>query len=114
EYHLEPLDYEEVVEYIRHRLEVAGGSPDIFDDSAIMAIYYFSGGVPRLVNTLCDYALVHAYAMDKPVVGLEVALEVKKGRRIGGFNRFIKNVEEVERVRQSLVESKGVDLAEVS
>ncbi|MCP3670948.1 MAG: AAA family ATPase, partial [Gammaproteobacteria bacterium] len=46
EYHLEPLDYEEVVEYIRHRLEVAGGSPDIFDDSAIMAIYYFSGGVP--------------------------------------------------------------------
>ncbi|ARN74082.1 ExeA family protein [Oceanicoccus sagamiensis] len=113
EYHLEPLDVEELINYVHHRLEVAGGSPDIFEDNAIKAIYYFTGGVPRLVNTLCDYALVHAYATGKEKVDFETALAVKSGRKIGGINRFVKDEEEVERIRQSLIESQGVDLAAV-
>lgn len=113
EYHLEALDAEELRHYVRYRLEVAGGHPNIFDDAAIDAIYYFTGGVPRLVNTLCDYALVHAYATGKDSVDLDTALEVRKGRRIGGINRFAKDEKEIERVRQKTLESFGVDLADL-
>jgi general secretion pathway protein A len=112
EYHLEPLDVEELTLYIHHRMEVAGGVPSIFEDAAIQTIYYYTGGVPRLVNTLCDYALVHAYATGKDKVDFETALAVKKGRKIGGINRFVKDKEEVERVRQLIIEKQGVDLAQ--
>ncbi|MEE8059767.1 MAG: AAA family ATPase [Pseudomonadales bacterium] len=112
EYHLEPLDLDELTLYIQHRLEIAGGNPEIFEEAAINAIYYFTGGVPRLVNTLCDYALVHAYASDKQTVDFEIALIVKSGRKIGGINRYVKDIEQVERVRQSLIKTQGVDLAE--
>ena len=56
---LEPLDREGVAGYIAHRLAVAGGAPDRvrFSDEAIAAIYEASGGVPRLINRLCDQAL---------------------------------------------------------
>lgn len=113
EYHLEPLGFEDVVHYIEHRLEVAGGAPDIFNEAAVKAIYYFSGGVPRLVNTLCDYALVHTYASGKKHVDFDVAVDVKKGRKIGGINRFVKDEEQVESIRQEVLKEQGVDLAEL-
>lgn len=112
EYHLEPLDLEDAINYIRHRVEIAGGASDVFSDEAINTIYYFSGGVPRLINTLCDYALVHAYATGKKQVDLEVALGVMKGRKIGGINRYIKKLDEVEVARQSILQGSGIDLAE--
>jgi type II secretory pathway predicted ATPase ExeA len=113
EFHLEPLNLDETDHYIRHRLEIAGGSRDIFDEDAIKTIYYFTGGVPRLINTLCDYALVHAYASDKKTVDLDIAVGLMKGRKIGGINRFVKDVEEVESVRQNIIRDKGIDLAAV-
>ncbi len=60
-YHLGPLDKEETRAYIERRLEVAGGSDIEFTASAIRRIYAFSGGVPRLINVLCDKALLCAY-----------------------------------------------------
>jgi hypothetical protein len=59
DYHLESLDAEETRNYIRHRLEVVGGDPDLFSAEACDAIYRYSGGVPRLINLLCDTALVY-------------------------------------------------------
>lgn len=112
EFHLEPLDLEELKKYIEYRLEVAGGDPGLFDESAIKALYYFSGGVPRLVNTLCDYALVHAYALGKTKIDLDIAMQVRKGRKIGGINQHVKDEVAVEAVRQDLLASTGVDLAE--
>ena len=110
EFHLDALEYEEVRHYIRHRLDVAGGSPDIFTESAIKAIYYFTEGVPRLINTLCDYALVHAYATGSVNVDLKTFLGVVQGRRIGGINHHVKNVEALEVIRQAVLEYDGVDL----
>lgn len=112
EYHLEPLDLEDVENYIVHRLEVAGTSEEIFQQDAIWAVYYYSGGVPRLVNTLCDYALVHAYAMGNKTVSLKEIMEVMKGRKIGGVNRFIKDEAQVESARKAVLEKSGIDLAE--
>jgi general secretion pathway protein A len=61
-YHLQPLSFGETREYIRHRLRVCGGDPDLFKERAIRKIYRFSGGIPRVVNILCDRALLGAYA----------------------------------------------------
>ena len=113
EYHLEPLSLEEVQNYIHHRMEVAGATAGIFTEDAVKAIYYFTGGVPRLVNTLCDYALVNAYANGKNIIDIAVAIDVKKGRKIGGINRFVKDENEIEAVRQSLIHSKGIDIAQI-
>jgi general secretion pathway protein A len=61
-FHLHPLSYDEVISYISHRLKVAGGTPNLrFDSRALDLIYNYSGGVPRLVNMLCDRALLACY-----------------------------------------------------
>ena len=62
DFHLRPLDGFETQAYIRHRLEVAGGEPSLFAADAIALIHARTGGVPRLLNQLCDYALVYAFA----------------------------------------------------
>ncbi len=68
-FHLGPLDREELNEYIRHRLEVAGNETrKLFDDECYDLIYKYAGGVPRLINTLCDTALLCAFADQKPAV----------------------------------------------
>ncbi|MGB5325121.1 MAG: AAA family ATPase [Pseudomonadales bacterium] len=60
-FHLEPLSYGEMVEYIAHRLHVAGFRGGIFSRPALKHIYARSGGVPRLVNVICDRAMLGAY-----------------------------------------------------
>ena len=61
-YHLMPLTYEETGMYIASRLEKAGGSLDIFTVDAVNKICSLTNGIPRLVNLLCDSALVYGYA----------------------------------------------------
>ncbi len=59
--HLEPLSLEDTQNYVRHRLVVAGGQGREISDAAAMKVYELSGGVPRVVNLLCDRALVGAF-----------------------------------------------------
>ena len=63
-YHLEPLSREETASYIEHRLKVAGALGEVFDPAAKKEIYRLSQGVPRLVNVICDRALLGAYARE--------------------------------------------------
>lgn len=67
---LAPLNSEAVGGYIRHRLRVAGhtGEPELFPADAIDVIYRRSGGIPRLINRICDRALTVAYARQSSVV----------------------------------------------
>ncbi len=68
-FHIGPLDRREMREYIERRLAVAGRvDADLFADDSFDIIYRFSGGVPRLINTLCDTALLCAFADEKPTV----------------------------------------------
>ncbi len=62
DFHLQSLTLSEAEAYIRHRLTIAGGSDAIFRSTAIKYIHKCSGGVPRLMNQLCDMSLVYAYA----------------------------------------------------
>jgi general secretion pathway protein A len=61
-YHLTPLSVVETVQYIIHRLRVAGGAADLFTDTAMRRVHRYSRGVPRRINIICDRALLGAYA----------------------------------------------------
>ena len=70
-FHLTTLSAQEMRAYIQHRLEVAGaGDRQIFSEDSFAEIYKYTGGVPRLVNTLCDTALMAAFTADRDVVTL--------------------------------------------
>jgi general secretion pathway protein A len=67
-YHLLPLDAKETEAYIRHRLKVAGTERQLFTPAAIRRIFRLTGGVPRLINILCDRALLGAFATGQECV----------------------------------------------
>ena len=71
-FHLGPLDRREMHEYIEHRLSVAGAEDkQLFGDDTFEIIHRYTGGVPRLINTLCDTSLLCAFADEKKSVDLE-------------------------------------------
>ncbi len=80
DFHLQSLDRRATAAYIQHRLAVAGGSPHLFDAAAVDFIYAQTQGVPRLLNHLCDMALVSAYAEARQEVGVDLLLEMAKDR----------------------------------
>ena len=61
-YHVRPLIEDEIKDYVNFRLKVAGLEKSVFSDSIYPLLYEYTGGVPRLINTLCDTALTCAYA----------------------------------------------------
>jgi general secretion pathway protein A len=67
-YHLEPLEPEDTEAYVRHRLRVAGASRELFKPGALTEVHRLSGGVPRVINVLCDRALLAAYAGERAQV----------------------------------------------
>ena len=70
-FHLTTLSAPEMRAYIQHRLEVAGGGDrQIFAEEAYPDIFRYTGGVPRLVNTLCDTAMMAAFTADRDTVTL--------------------------------------------
>ncbi len=84
--HLNGLGRPEMEEYIRYRLKVAGAQDDnIFSADAIDAIYAHSRGIPRLINILCDTALVFGYADSIKHVNEDVIDKVVMARRAGGL-----------------------------
>jgi general secretion pathway protein A len=64
-YHLNPLTHAETAAYVRHRLRVAGATSDIFSPAALAEVYRLAVGVPRVINVVCDRALLGAYSMDR-------------------------------------------------
>ncbi|MDB4516169.1 tRNA (adenosine(37)-N6)-threonylcarbamoyltransferase complex ATPase subunit type 1 TsaE [Crocinitomicaceae bacterium] len=85
DYHLRPLSDTETIGYIRHRMEVAGGNPDTFTDAACIAVHRYSSGVPRLINLLCDTALVYGYAEQKQHIDAQLVTEVAREKQEGGI-----------------------------
>jgi general secretion pathway protein A len=110
EYHLEPLSRLDTHSYIHHRLKVSGGSPTIFSDPACDVVYCLSGGVPRLINTLCDYALVFGFARGLSTISIEAIMESAKGRKLGGINHHDRNNPAVKEVRDAIASEHGIDL----
>jgi general secretion pathway protein A len=81
-YYLPPLPEKETKEYIEKRLRVAGARGPIFTEKAMKEIYSKSGGIPRLINILCDNALLNGYALDQKLVDEKSVREVAKDLRL--------------------------------
>ncbi|HMN45443.1 MAG TPA: AAA family ATPase [Povalibacter sp.] len=68
-FHLTPLSKNDMASYIQHRLEVAGSQGrEIFQPDTFPIIYRYTGGIPRLVNTLCDTSMMAAFGQDHDIV----------------------------------------------
>jgi general secretion pathway protein A len=80
DFHLRPLDRGETHGYIRHRLTVAGGNDALFRPEAIEFVYARTGGIPRLVNQLCDFALVYAFAEGRASIDVDLIAQVVRER----------------------------------
>ena len=88
-YQLLPFSKKGTKEYIKKRLRIAGTTDALFTEKAIKEIYINSGGMPRLINILCDNALLNGYALDKKVVDEKLVTEVADDLKIGKKSRRI-------------------------
>ncbi len=86
-YHLEPMEYDDTRDYIRHRIRVAAGGrePLSFTTGAVKRIFRFSGGLPRLINGVCDRALLLAYTKEtteiSPAMATQAIADIRKDER---------------------------------
>ncbi len=80
--HLGPLSKTDVAHYVGHRLRVARGRDDIFSQEALESLYVYSGGIPRLINIICDRALLGAFVQGTESVD-RVTLKKSAGEVLG-------------------------------
>ena len=84
-FHLNPFSRDETIEYIRYRLRKAGAQRlDIFSKEALMLIHEESKGIPRLINTICDQAMLSGFAESKTQIDLETVKETVQELHIPG------------------------------
>jgi general secretion pathway protein A len=89
-FHLSALNEQETKEYIQHRLGVAGASPNLFDEEAFEGIYFFSAGIPRRINNLCDLSLLIGFAEGEKIISKKTILKVcedSQSMTSGGFDQ---------------------------
>jgi type II secretory pathway predicted ATPase ExeA len=91
-HHLTPLPYAETRRYIEHRVKVAGSDRPLFTEMAMGAIQYFSGGIPRLINSICDMSLVYGFADEQQIIGEELVFRVVSDRQLSGIAPFAQSV----------------------
>ncbi|MGD9246125.1 MAG: AAA family ATPase, partial [Desulfobacterales bacterium] len=91
-YHIEPLTLNETGAYIRHRLKTAGATTPIFSVDAIHEIFSFSKGYPRMINIICDHALLSGYVREIRNIDKDVIRECKEELKIStltsGFHTY--------------------------
>lgn len=83
--HLQPLTLEETTGYVQRRLQLAGGDsqvPGLFHDDALAAVHLHSRGIPRLINTVCENALITAYAGRSQSVTVDMVEDVARDLRL--------------------------------
>lgn len=92
-YHLDPMDFRDTIEYVEHRVEVAAGRRlNIFTRRALRKIYRYSGGLPRLINVVCDRALLVAYSKGRGEVDAKIAAAAIADVRREGSGRLLRRI----------------------
>src|SRR5690606_2239206 len=84
-YHLDPLSRAETAAYVRHRLRIAGATQEIFTRGALAELHRVSGGIPRLINSIGDRALLGGFAEDRHRLGAAMVRRAASevfGRRV--------------------------------
>ncbi len=85
DYSLEPFKEEDSLGYIAHRLRVAGREEPIFTYHATRVIHRLTGGIPRLINQLCDTALTYGFAEEALFLSSKIVAQAAKDRSKGGI-----------------------------
>jgi type II secretory pathway predicted ATPase ExeA len=85
DFHLPALRVVDARLYVQHRLQMAGGPPDLISIAAIDLAWHFSRGIPRLINHLCDLSLVYAFGDGLPTVEFATMHAVVQDRQASGF-----------------------------
>ena len=80
---LNPFDKKETIEYILHRLKIVDRSHQLFNNNALSLIWKVSGGTPRLINQICDNALLIGYALEAGIIKRKIIKEVISDMRPG-------------------------------
>ncbi|GAB0110266.1 ExeA family protein [Pseudoalteromonas distincta] len=101
-YHLLPLTQGQTVAYIKHRLHIAGCNKGIFSMDAMQAVHQLTGGVPRLMNLVCERALVGTFAKQKSIVDSDT---IKKSAHESLPMDFVASVNEVKKASSFLLYS---------
>ncbi len=96
-YHLTGLDLDETGKYIAHRLQKAGGAPDLFTPTAVEQIFKLSGGIPRSINITCQAALVYGFADGSRMITQDIIRELKQDEVGISLDRTIVVPEAVEK-----------------
>jgi general secretion pathway protein A len=76
DFHLKPLDEKDVAKYIDFRLQAVGAKNALFSPSACAEIAWASGGIPRMINIICDTALVYGFASGQQTISQSLVKEV--------------------------------------
>jgi general secretion pathway protein A len=85
DFHLGPLSMDEAVRYIHHRVTLAGGKEHLFSREAAQRIAKASSGIPRIINAVCDAALVYGYALHAKKITVNIVQEVLGDREKFGL-----------------------------
>ena len=109
-FHLLPMDFEDSCNYIRHRLEIAGGGGWIsFPEPALKKIYRFSKGSPRLINIACDRALLVGYGDDTQRIDTRIVAKALAELRIAAHPGWLPSLRQM--LRAAALLSVGIFLA---
>ena len=112
DFELNPLDYESTDDYITYRLSLQGGAPGLFDYTSRAAVYYHSKGIPRLINSICDLALVYGFGESLDTIDLKIIKKVMQSQKVS-----LRTYERLELLpdaldlKAAIQASHGVDIA---
>jgi general secretion pathway protein A len=120
-YDIKPLEANEIEAFISHRLKVAGTDDTIFSKDAVKEIYAFSEGIPRLINIICDHAMLTGFAygrkkIDKAIVtecADELYMPVKKELKREAMADTVDDFKE-QVIKEVLQKTRGIETARIS
>lgn len=84
-YHLGPISIEEIKSYVEHRLNIGGRQETLFTDDAMNALYSYSGGVPRLINSLATASLLSGIEKESSIINSVLVAEAAKELGLNGY-----------------------------
>lgn len=112
DFELSPLDYESTDDYITYQLSLVGGRPDIFDYVSRAAVYYHSRGIPRLINSICDLALIFGFGESLETIDIRVIKNVLLSKKVAlNSYRTMARTSEAGDLREAILASRNLDIA---
>lgn len=106
DFHLSAMSAEETNDYINHRLVTAGSQAGLFEPAAVRFIHHQCGGVPRLINSLCDTALVYGYATGEARISVKLVFELVRERIANGLFAAVGEAFEAPDVEKALEQAR--------